>query len=230
MTIRVAIADDQELVRSGFAAMLGSQNDFEVVAEAGDGRAAVEACRRHRPDVVLMDVRMPTMDGIAATRAIVRANADTRVVVLTTFDLDEYVVAALRAGASGFLLKDAPRESLYAAVRTVAAGDAMLAPSVTRRLIERHLRVVEPTPEQAKARDRLTERELEVLTAVAGGHSNAEIAAAMHLSEATVRTHVGHVFAKIGARDRGQAIVFAYETGVVCPGDRTSGSAAGPAG
>jgi DNA-binding NarL/FixJ family response regulator len=218
--IRVVVADDQELVRAGFAAVLGTQPDIEVVGEAANGRAAVDQVRLHRPDVVLMDVRMPELDGIAATAEICRhASVSTRVLVLTTFDLDEYVLAALRAGASGFLLKDAPRESLYAAVRTVAAGEALLAPSVTRRLIERHLRLGQPAPELTRRLDRLTEREREVLTGVARGMSNSEIAEQLHLGEATVRTHIGHMFAKAGARDRAQAVVFAYESGLVRVGD-----------
>ena len=220
MTVRVLIADDQELVRAGFAAVLGTQPDLEVVGEASTGRAAVDMVRAHRPDVVLMDIRMPDLDGIAATAEILRdPQAHTRVLILTTFDLDEYVLAALRAGASGFLLKDSPRESLYAAVRTIAAGDALLAPSVTRRLIERHLQLVQPSTELVARLVRMTEREREVLTLVARGLSNAEIATALHLGEATVRTHIGHVFAKAGARDRAQAVVFAYESGLVRTGD-----------
>ena len=220
MTVRVLIADDQELVRAGFAAVLGTQPDLEVVAEASTGRAAVDMARAHRPDVALMDIRMPDLDGIAATAEILRdPQAHTRVLILTTFDLDKYVLAALRAGASGFLLKDSPRESLYAAVRTIAAGDALLAPSVTRRLIERHLQLVQPSTELVARLGRMTEREREVLTLVARGLSNAEIATALHLGEATVRTHIGHVFAKAGARDRAQAVVFAYESGLVRTGD-----------
>ena len=220
MTVRVLIADDQELVRAGFAAVLGTQPDLEVVGEASTGRAAVDMVRAHRPDVALMDIRMPDLDGIAATAEILRdPHAHTRVLILTTFDLDEYVLAALRAGASGFLLKDSPRESLYAAVRTIAAGDALLAPSVTRRLIERHLQLVQPSTELVARLGRMTEREREVLTLVARGLSNAEIATALHLGEATVRTHIGHVFAKAGARDRAQAVVFAYESGLVRTGD-----------
>jgi DNA-binding NarL/FixJ family response regulator len=220
VTVRVLIADDQELVRAGFAAVLGTQPDLEVVAEASTGRAAVDMARAHRPDVVLMDIRMPDLDGIAATTEILRdPQMHTRVLILTTFDLDEYVLAALRAGASGFLLKDSPRESLYAAVRTIAAGDALLAPSVTRRLIERHLHLVQPSTELVTRLGRMTEREREVLTLVARGLSNSEIATTLHLGEATVRTHIGHVFAKTGARDRAQAVVFAYESGLVRTGD-----------
>jgi DNA-binding NarL/FixJ family response regulator len=217
--IRLLVADDQELVRAGFAAVLATQADFDVVAEAANGRDAVRLARAHRPDVILMDVRMPVLDGIAATRELCADRASTaRVLVLTTFDLDEYVLAALRAGASGFLLKDTPREALYAAVRTVAAGEALLAPSVTRRLIERHLRLADPPAELTARLDRLTAREREVLVHIARGLSNADIAAKMYLGEATVRTHVGHVFAKIGARDRAQAVVFAYESGHIHPG------------
>lgn len=217
--IRLLVADDQELVRAGFAAVLTTQADFDVVAEAANGRDAVRLARAHRPDVILMDVRMPVLDGIAATRELCADRASTaRVLVLTTFDLDEYVLAALRAGASGFLLKDTPREALYAAVRTVAAGEALLAPSVTRRLIERHLRLADPPAELTARLDRLTAREREVLVHIARGLSNADIAAKMYLGEATVRTHVGHIFAKIGARDRAQAVVFAYESGHIHPG------------
>jgi DNA-binding NarL/FixJ family response regulator len=223
VTVRVVVADDQELVRAGFTAVLGTQPDFEVVAEAATGREAVDLARTHRPDVVLMDVRMPDLDGIAATAEICRdARTRSRVLILTTFDLDEYVLAALRAGASGFLLKDAPRDALYAAVRTVAAGDALLAPSVTRRLIERHLRLDQPSPELVAGLDRMTDRERQVLGLLARGLSNTEIATRLHLSEATVRTHIGHLFAKIGARDRAQAVVFAYESGIVHAGDPTA--------
>jgi DNA-binding NarL/FixJ family response regulator len=223
VTVRVVVADDQELVRAGFTAVLGTQPDLEVVPEAATGREAVDLARTHRPDVVLMDVRMPDLDGIAATAEICRdARTRSRVLILTTFDLDEYVLAALRAGASGFLLKDAPRDALYAAVRTVAAGDALLAPSVTRRLIERHLRLDQPSPELVAGLDRMTDRERQVLGLLARGLSNTEIATRLHLSEATVRTHIGHLFAKIGARDRAQAVVFAYESGIVHAGDPTA--------
>jgi DNA-binding NarL/FixJ family response regulator len=222
VTVRVLVADDQELVRAGFAAVLGTQPDFEVVAEAATGREAVDLVRTHRPDVVLMDVRMPDLDGIAATTEICRdPHTRTRVLILTTFDLDEYVLAALRAGAGGFLLKDAPRDSLYAAVRTVAAGDALLAPSVTRRLIEHHLRLTQPSADLQRRAGRLTQRERDVLTLLARGLSNTETAERLHLAEATVRTHIGHLFAKIGARDRAQAVVFAYEAGIVHAGDPT---------
>ena len=224
MTVRVLVADDQELVRAGFVAVLATQPDLVVVGEAADGREAVDAVRRHRPDVVLMDVRMPRLDGIAATREICAdARSATRVLILTTFDLDEYVLAALRAGASGFLLKDAPRESLYAAVRTVAAGDALLAPSVTRRLIEQHLRIEEPAPALLRRLDAMTDREREVLRLLARGLTNDEIAARLHLGEATVRTHVGRIYGKAEVRDRAQAVVFAYESGLVRVGHVSGG-------
>lgn len=220
MTIRILVADDQELVRSGFVLMLGTQPDFAVVAEATDGRQAVDLAARHRPDVVLMDIRMPVLDGIAATREICsHLRLAARVLVLTTFDLDEYVVGALRAGASGFLLKDTPRDGLYAAVRTIAAGDALLAPRVTRRLLERHLRLADPPPALLQALQSLTERETDVLRLIGAGLSNAEIGARLHLGEATVRTHVGHLFGKISVRDRAQAVVFAYESGLIQPGN-----------
>jgi DNA-binding NarL/FixJ family response regulator len=222
MTIRVLVADDQELVRAGFVAVLATQPDLEVVGEAADGREAVDDVRRHRPDVVLMDVRMPHLDGIAATREICAdPRLQTRVLILTTFDLDEYVLAALRAGASGFLLKDAPRQSLYSAVRTVAAGDALLAPSVTRRLIEQHLRSAEPAPDLIRRLTTMTEREREVLTLLARGMTNDQIAGALHLGEATVRTHIGRIYTKAAVRDRAQAVVFAYESGLVRAGHVT---------
>lgn len=219
MTVRVVVADDQELVRAGFAAVLSTQADLEVVGEAADGHQAVEEVRRHRPDVALLDIRMPHLDGIEATRQICSDDRlKTRVLILTTFDVDEYVLAALRAGASAFLLKDTPRETLYAAVRTVAAGDALLAPSVTRRLIEQHLRTTEPPAALVRRLASMTGREREVLTMLARGLRNDEIAAALHLGEPTVRTHVGRTYAKLGARDRAQAVVFAYEAGLVRPG------------
>jgi DNA-binding NarL/FixJ family response regulator len=220
----VLVADDQELVRAGLVAVLDTQPDLDVVAEAADGLQAVEEVRRRRPDVALLDIRMPHLDGIAATRAICADDRlSTRVLVLTTFDLDDYVLAALRAGSSGFLLKDAPRETLYTAVRTVAAGDALLAPSVTRRLIERHLRTEEPPAALTALLGALTVRERDVLRLLATGLNNDEIARHLHLGEPTVRTHVGRVYAKAGARDRAQAVVFAYESGLVRPGDRLDG-------
>jgi DNA-binding NarL/FixJ family response regulator len=219
VSLGVLVADDQELVRAGFAAVLSTQSDFEVVGEAVDGHDAVEQVRRHRPDVALMDVRMPRLDGIAATEQICAdPRLATRVLILTTFDLDEYVLAALRAGASGFLLKDAPRESLFTAVRTVAGGDALLAPSVTRRLIERHLHLAPPPPQIVGRLAAMTDREREVLTMIARGLSNTDIAAALHLGEPTVRTHIGRIYTKADARDRAQAVVFAYESRLVLPG------------
>ena len=222
MSIRLLVADDQELVRAGLVAVLSTQPDFDVVAEAADGIQAVEEVRRHRPDVALVDIRMPHLDGIGATAEICTdSRLATRVLILTTFDLDEYVLAALRAGASGFLLKDAPRESLYTAVRTVAGGDALLAPSVTRRLIELHLRVDEPPPTVVRRLASLTDREREVLCLVARGLTNSEIASDLHLAEPTVRTHVGRLYAKAAVRDRAQAVVFAYESGLVRAGQST---------
>ncbi len=216
MTIRVAVVDDQEVVRSGFAALLQTQPDFEVIGVAGDGAAAVELCRERRPDVVLMDVRMPRVDGIEATRRIVLdVREGTRVLVLTTFDLDEYVYDALAAGASGFLLKDATAEALFDAVRVVAAGDALLSPRVTRRLITEFARLRPGPPAPPDALRELTSRETEVLRLVAGGLSNTEIAERLVVSEETVKTHVSHVFAKLGVRDRAQAVVVAYESRLV---------------
>ena len=215
--IRVLLADDQELVRSGFKLILDLADGIEVVGEAADGREAVERAKELRPDVVLMDVRMPELDGIEATRRLRHAGVEAHVLVLTTFDLDEYVYAAVQAGASGFLLKDAPREQLVAAVRTVARGEALLAPAITQRLIERF--VARPSPgDAAPALADLSGRELEVLRLVARGLSNAEIADELIVSQATVKTHVAHILEKLDLRDRVQAVVFAYETGVVEPG------------
>jgi DNA-binding NarL/FixJ family response regulator len=214
--IRVVVADDQALVREGLVAILESQSDIEVVADVADGYEAVKAARNLDPDIVLMDIRMPEMDGIEATRCL----SDTerpRVLILTTFDLDQYVYEALKAGASGFLLKDAPRQRLIEAVRIVAAGEALLAPGITRRVIEQFLRRP-PQPVQGPAPFRdLTIREREVLTLIAHGMSNSEIAEALFVSEATVKTHVAHVLAKLGVRDRVQAVVAAYEHGLVQP-------------
>jgi DNA-binding NarL/FixJ family response regulator len=219
VTLRLLVADDQELVRAGLVAVLETQADLRVVAEAADGHQAVEEVRRHRPDVALLDIRMPHVDGIGATRQITSdARLSTRVLILTTFDLDEYVLGALRVGASGFLLKDAPRETLYTAVRTVAAGEALLAPSVTRRLIEQHLQLDPPSPLLTDRLATLTDREREVLVLLAQGLTNDEIADTLRLGEPTVRTHVGRVYAKVDARDRAQAVVFAYESGLVRPG------------
>jgi DNA-binding NarL/FixJ family response regulator len=216
--IRVLVADDQALVRAGFRAILEAQDDLEVVGEAGDGGEAVANARELRPDVVLMDVRMPGVDGIEATRRLLRDGDAPRVLMLTTFDLDEYVYEAMRAGASGFLLKDAPRDQLVGAVRTVAAGDSLLAPALLRRLIEDFVRRPAPGARSHPELEELTERELEVLTLIARGLANAEIAAQLFVSEATVRTHVTHILAKLGLRDRVQAVVLAYETGLVQPG------------
>jgi DNA-binding NarL/FixJ family response regulator len=216
--IRVLLADDQELVRDGFATILDLQEDLEVVGSVADGAAAVTAARSLTPDVVLMDVRMPVMDGIEATRRILAGgSARPKVLVLTTFDLDEYVFAAIRAGASGFLLKDTPRAGLLAAVRAVAAGEVLLSPVVTRRLVERYAR---RTPEGAADDWRaLSPRERDVAVLMARGLSNAEIAGTLVLSEATVKSHVAHVLTKTGLRDRVQVVVRAYETGLVEPGD-----------
>ncbi|WP_326563168.1 response regulator transcription factor [Micromonospora sp. NBC_01796] len=213
--IRVVVADDQELVRSGFAMILDAQPDMEVVAEVGDGTAAVAAARLHRADVVLMDIRMPGIGGIAATRRVC-TETSAQVVVLTTYDIDEYVYDALRAGASGFLLKDLRRDDLVHAVRVVAGGEALLAPSVTRRLIADVVRTRgRPTP--ANALDVLTARERETLVLLTRGLSNAEIAAVLTVSESTVKSHVSSVLMKLGLRDRVQAVIRAYETGLVSP-------------
>ena len=217
--IRVVVIDDQELVRTGFRMILDVEDDIDVVGAAGDGDEAVDLCRSACADVALMDVRMPRVDGIEATRRIRDAGLDTRVLVLTTFDLDEYVFDALRSGASGFLLKDAPPDDLVQAVRVIGSGDALLAPSVTRRLIEEFGRGrPAPSPREDQRIRRLTERELEVLVLMARGLSNGEIADRLHLGEATVKTHVGRVLMKLDVRDRVQAVVLAYETGVVAPG------------
>lgn len=217
--IRVLVADDQALVRAGFRAILEEQDDLDVVGEAKDGGEAVAIARELRPDVVLMDVRMPGVDGIEATQRLLRDGDAPRVLILTTFDLDEYVYEALKAGASGFLLKDAPRDQLVGAVRTVAAGEALLAPALVRRLIEDFVRRPAPGARSPTELNDLTERELEVLTLVARGLANAEIAARLFVSEATVRTHVTHILAKLGLRDRVQAVVLAYESGLVRAGE-----------
>ncbi|AKL68146.1 MULTISPECIES: response regulator transcription factor [Streptomyces] len=221
MTIRVVVADDQELVRSGFAMILDAQEDIEVVAEAGDGDAAVEAVDRLAPDVVLLDIRMPVLDGIEACRAI-SARSACRAVMLTTFDADEYVYEALHAGASGFLLKDVRRDDLVHAVRVVAAGDSLLAPSVARRLIEEYTAATaRPAGGPALSAERLevlTARERETLLHLGRGRSNAEIAAELTVSEHTVKSHVGNVLAKLGLRDRIQAVICAYETGLISAG------------
>jgi DNA-binding NarL/FixJ family response regulator len=214
--IRVVIADDQELVRTGFRVILNAEPDIEVVGEAGDGRQAVEAART-RCDVVLMDIRMPNLDGIEATRRIATRADAPRVLILTTFDLDEYVYEALRAGASGFLLKDAGADELLHGVRVVAAGDALLSPSITRRLIEDYARRP-PRRERPEALADLTPRELEVLRLIARGRSNAEIAATLVVGDATVKTHVARIFAKLDLHDRAQAVIAAYESGLVQAG------------
>jgi DNA-binding NarL/FixJ family response regulator len=215
--IRILLADDQQLVRDGLRMMLDAEPDLEVTAEAADGREAFRLAAERSFDVAVMDVRMPVVDGIEATRMLAERGIATRVLMLTTFDLDEYVYRALRAGASGFMLKDATREQLAAAVRTVARGDALLAPVITKRLIADYCR--RPTPDAvAPAVSRLTPREHEVLLAVAAGRSNAEIAATLYLGEATVKSHVAQVLAKLGLRDRVQIVVFAYESGLVRPG------------
>lgn len=219
MTIRVALVDDQDLIRGGLRAILESAPDIEVVAEAGDGAGAVAAATRGAADVVLMDVQMPGVDGIAATRAVLAARPRCRVLVLTMFDLDEYVFGALRAGASGFLLKTTPPAELAAAVRACHRGDLLFAPTVTRRLVETYVRRAPPTGEVPDRLHALTPRELDVLREVARGLSNAEIAARLYLGEATVKTHVTRVLAKLGLRDRVQAVVVAYECGLAVPGD-----------
>lgn len=217
--IRVLLADDHRLVRTGFRVILGLEDDIEVVGEAEDGAQAVEATARQSPDVVLMDVEMPGMNGLEATRRIVAAGGGPSVLILTTFDRDDYLFAALEAGASGFLLKNSSPESLVEAVRVVARGDALLAPEITRRVISAFARPGAPRSGRPTARlDELTPREHEVLVALAGGATNAEIAAALHLGETTVKTHVSRVLTKLGARDRTQAVVLAYELGVVRPG------------
>jgi DNA-binding NarL/FixJ family response regulator len=215
MPTRVVVVDDQDMVRAGFAALLGAQDDIEVVGQAADGQVALEVCAATQPDVVLMDVRMPVLDGVEATKRL--ADSRVRVLMLTTFDIDDYVYAALRAGASGFLLKDATPEELVAAVRVVAAGESLLAPAVTSRLIAHFARqpALASTPPKL---DVLTPREREVLVWVARGESNTEIAARFTLAEQTVKTHVSRIFLKLGIRDRAQAVMVAYETGLVSPG------------
>ena len=222
MTVRVLLADDQALVRSGFRKLLEGEAGIEVVAEAADGLEAIEKARLHRPDVVLMDIRMPRLDGLQATARIFATTIPPpRILVLTTYDLDEYIFEALKAGASGFLLKDSPAEELVAAIHVVAAGEALLAPSVTRRLIEAFVSVPRVSPEAKRQLDGLTARENEVLHLVARGLSNAEIATELHLGEATVKSHIGNLLMKLELRDRVQAVVLAYESGLVKPGART---------
>jgi DNA-binding NarL/FixJ family response regulator len=228
MTTTVLLADDQELMRVGFRMVIDSQDDLSIVGEAANGRDALHATIELSPDIVLMDVRMPEMDGVRATRQIVQSDSQARIIILTTFDLDEYVYAALRAGASGFLLKDTPPADLLSAIRSVASGDAVVAPSVTRRLLSTYAHRLPGTPEhpdhdhdhdheQHERLASLTAREHEVLLQVARSLSNAEIAAALVLSEATVKSHVGRILAKLELRDRVQIVVFAYETGLITP-------------
>jgi DNA-binding NarL/FixJ family response regulator len=219
MTVSVLIADDQALVRAGFRKLLEAEPGLRVVAEASDGVEAVELARRQQPDIVLMDIRMPRLDGLEATRRLLKGPTRTRVVMLTTFDLDEYVFDALTAGASGFLLKDAPPEQLIAAIQVVTGGDALLAPSITRRLIEEFVRRPPARAGPPRQLTGLTARELEVLRLLARGLSNAEIAAELVLGEATIKTHVGNLLTKLGLRDRVQAVVLAYESGLIHPGE-----------
>ena len=214
----LVIVDDQGMVRAGFRSLLEAEPDLEVIGEAANGEEAVELVSRLEPDVTLMDIRMPVLDGLAATRRLVAAGVPTRVLVLTTFDLDEYVFAALRAGASGFLLKDAPAEELAAWIRVVASGDALLAPAVTRRVIDAFVSHSRPAPTRDRQLALLTRRELEVLGLLARGLSNADIAARLFVSEGTTKTHVSNVLTKLGLRDRVQAVIYAYENGVVVPG------------
>jgi DNA-binding NarL/FixJ family response regulator len=221
VTIRVVIADDQSLVRTGFRAIVSHEPDLVVVGEAADGRQAIEQARLHRPDVVLMDIRMPVMDGLEATRTLTATGSTARVLILTTFDLDEYVYAALRGGASGFLLKDAPADQLLTAIRVIAAGDALIAPSVTRRLIAEFAHRPPPTNRPAQL-EPLTSRERQVLELLARGMSNAEIAGTLFLGQATVKTHVARILSKLGLRDRVRAVVLAYESGLIQPGTPTN--------
>ena len=219
MTIRVVLADDEQLLRVGFRMILDAHDDFEVVAEAANGREAIAAANDHTPDVIVMDVRMPEVDGIAATETITREHENIRVLILTTFDLDEYAFAGLRAGASGFLLKNAPPDELVAAIRSVAGGDAVVAPRVTRRLLDTFAQRLPTTTEAARDQRlaQLTDRERDVLQAMALGQSNHEIAATLCLSEATVKSHVSRILGKLGLRDRVQAVIFAYETRLIEP-------------
>ncbi len=216
MTLQVLLVDDQELIRAGLEMIIDSTEDMQVIAQAADGKVAVDLALRLRPDVVLMDIRMPAMDGIEATRRI--ATHGPRVLMLTTFDLDDYVFEAFKAGASGFLIKDAPRERIIDAIRAVAAGEALASPSVTRRLIERFVDAPGPSAKPPPQLDELTPREREVLELIARGLSNSELAQRLYLSEKTIKTHVGRILMKLGIRDRVQAVILAYEAGIVLPG------------
>jgi DNA-binding NarL/FixJ family response regulator len=220
VTIRVLIADDQPLMRAAFEMTLRPEKDIEVVGEAADGREAIEQARRLHPDVLLMDIRMPELDGVEATRILSSEDEAIKILILTTFDIDEYVVEALEAGASGFLLKDIRADELIQAIRVVADGETLLAPSVTRRLLETFIRPRPPAPKQARELDGLTPTERKVLTLIGQGYSNSEIAANLFVADTTVRTHVRHIFEKLGLRDRVQAVVFAYSTGLVTPAAR----------
>ena len=226
MSIRVLIADDQSMVRAGFRMLLSGEEDIEVVAEASDGLEAVDKAARFNPTVVLMDIRMPELDGLEATRRILAADAGARILILTTFGLDEYVYEALRAGASGFVLKDDPPEQLIAAVRTVAAGDALLSPAITKRVIKQFTRLSRPEPPAAF--DELTAREQDVFRLIAAGRSNAEIAQELYISETTVKTHVTHILQKLDVRDRVQLVVLAYQTGLFEADAPPSGESEGP--
>ena len=212
MSIRVLVADDQSMVRAGFRMLLAGEDDMEVVAEASNGLEAVTKAARFHPAVVLMDIRMPELDGLEATRRILAADPAARILILTTFDLDEYIYEGLRAGASGFVLKDDPPEQLIAAIRTVAAGDALLSPTVTKSVIKQFARI--PRRESPKGLDELTARELEILRSIASGLSNAEIGKELYISDTTVKTHITHIFQKLGLRDRVQAVVLAYQAGL----------------
>jgi DNA-binding NarL/FixJ family response regulator len=222
MSIRVLVADDQSMVRAGFRMLLSGEPEIEVVAEASNGLEAVDKAARFHPTVVLMDIRMPELDGLEATRRILAADGTARVLILTTFDLDEYVYEALRAGASGFVLKDDPPEQLLTAIRIVAAGDALLSPGITKRVIKQFTRIPRPAP--PKQLDDLTERELDVFRLIARGHSNAEIGRELYISDTTVKTHITHILQKLNLRDRVQAVVLAYQMGVFEAGARGPGS------
>jgi DNA-binding NarL/FixJ family response regulator len=222
MSIRVLVADDQSMVRAGFRMLLSREDDIEVVAEASNGLEAIDKATRFRPTIVLMDIRMPELDGLEATRRILAADESARILILTTFDLDEYVYEALRAGASGFVLKDDPPEQLLSAIRIVAGGEALLSPTVTKRVIKQFTRIPQPTP--PKQLEELTERELEVFRLIARGLSNAEIAQELYISDTTVKTHITHILQKLDLRDRVQAVVLAHETGLFDGDARVSGN------